>query len=161
MCIVTIEMLKDLRGKKIKQSNRFLFAVYCYTVTAKRLFVWAGAPGEMQCDMFNSIRGVRASSAQAACKPAMKGLKPDPWTGPGFSQLFQIGLLYYPSCTQYQIVWKSKKIKRIPTALWDQIQLQRKWLVWPSVIHSTRVCGVISAPKPRALLAASRKCCLK
>lgn len=56
MCIVTIEMLKDLRGKKIKQSNRFLFAVYCYTETAKRLFVWAGAPGEMQCDMFNSIK---------------------------------------------------------------------------------------------------------
>lgn len=50
--------------------------------------------------MFNFINWVqnilcRHWNRGTACKPSMKGLKSDPWTGPCFSQLFQIGLLYY------------------------------------------------------------------
>lgn len=49
----------------------------------------------MYCGMFIPLSEFRTSSAGAACKPAMKGLKPDPWTGLCFSQLFQIGLSCY------------------------------------------------------------------
>lgn len=72
----------------------------------------------------------------------MKSLKSDSWTGPCFSQLFQIGLLYYLHALNI-ILYESKRnafFKQIPTALWDQIRLQCKWLVWPSVIHSVCVC---------------------
>lgn len=99
--------------------------------------------------MFNSINWVQTILCRdwkrgTACKPSMKSLKSDPWTGPCFSQLFQIGLLYYLHALNI-ILYESKKtaffffFKQIPTALWDQIQLQCKWLVWPSVIHSVCV----------------------
>lgn len=78
----------------------------------------------------------------------MKSLKSDPWTGPCFSQLLKIGLLYYLHALSI-ILYESKKrnafffyffFKQMPTALWNQIKLQYKWLVWPSVIHSVCVC---------------------
>lgn len=45
----------------------------------------------------------RTSSAETACECPMEGLKSDPWIRLCFSQLFQIGLLYYlPSIRLYQ-----------------------------------------------------------
>lgn len=62
-----------------------------------------------------------------------------------FFSAFKNWVIILPSCTQYHTVWKQEKkcffffFKQMPTALWNQIKLQYKWLVWPSVIHSVCV----------------------
>ena len=75
----------------------------------------------------------------------MKSFKSDPWTGPCFSQLLRIGLLYYLHALDI-ILYESKRDAfiyfflflnkyQVPCEMW----LQCKRLVWLSVIHS--VCA--------------------
>lgn len=166
------------KAVKSQQSKRFLFAFLRYTVTAKRLFVWAGAVGEMYCDMFNSIKWVqnilcRDGERGTACKPSMKSLKPDPWTGPCFSQLFQIGLLYYLHALNI-ILYESKRNAfflnkyQLPceirfnsnvNGLFGQVLSILSVYICVCVCVTPVVLYLHWGPKPRALLAACRKCC--
>lgn len=83
--------------------------------------------------------------------------KPEVWSldRAVFFSAFSNWVIILPTCTQYHTVWKQGKkcsffffFKQMPTASWDQIKIQYKWLVWPSVIHSVCVCDSSGAISP-------------
>lgn len=90
----------------------------------------------------------RPSSAETGKEALRANLQWKAWSlilgqGRVFLSFFKLG--YYITYMHWiSYCMKARKLllfflKQIPTALWDQIQLQCKWLVWPSVIHSVCV----------------------
>lgn len=178
MCMVTVENGVNLSLNKAinsQKSQRFYLLSFVLG-RAKRLFVWAEAVGKCSATCALVFREIRTSSEEKErekrhCVQTFNE-KPEVWSldRTVFFSDFSNWLIILPTWTEYHTAPKTPFFKQIPTALCDQIQVQWKWLVWPSVIHSECVyvlymCVTAVAfyqnwrPKPRALLAACHKCC--
>lgn len=144
MCIVTIKALDES-----------VFAFLGYDLTAKKGFLF-GPRQSGKCSVTGSVPLIqfRTSSAETACKCSMKDLKSDPWTWLCFCQLFQIELLYYLHALSI-ILYESKNKYQLPCEIW----LQRKPLVWPSVIYSSSlgVCECVSTRGTKTTSPAGRQ----
>lgn len=83
---------------------------------------------------------VQAVGGNVVCRDCAD-LKSDPWTWFCFCQLFQIELFYYLHALSI-ILCESKNKHWLPCEIW----LQRKCLLWPSLIYSFSlgVCECVS-----------------
>ena len=167
------------KAVKSQQSKRFFIMLQR---TSKNTFRF-GLQQSGKCSVTCSIplSEFRTSSAETGKEALRANLQWKAWSlilgqGHVFLSFFKLG--YYITYMHWiSDCMKGKKnsfsfFKQIPTALWDQILVQCKWLVWPSVIHSACVCVCVCVcvrlqwhyigrehQKPRAPLAAGHKCC--